>query len=792
MRLIFSLIMALLCLNFSVIAQQVTQTIRGTVIDKNLQSPLPGVNVVITSTNPPMGTATDENGRFRFDNVPLGRHEIKIMYAGYKEGGSANVLVTSGKEVILNMDMEEEIENVKEVVVVGQKDKSQANNQLAVVSATNLRTEEINRFAGSRQDPSRMASNYAGVAGGGDQRNDIIVRGNSPIGVLWRLEGVDIPNPNHFTFTGNSGGAFSILNNNLLANSDFLTGAFPAEYGNKSAAVFDVKLRNGNNEKREHTIQAGLNGLEFVTEGPISKKSGSSYLASYRLLSFEALNKIGVNFGVNGIPQFQDAALKINIPTKKAGTFTLWGIGGKSKIYIKDPELEIDPGDPYKFTTDNFSSDMYAAGISNAHNITPKTTGKIILSTSGSRIKVVSSKIYDIKPEFFEFDMSNTEGQYIANYTVTHKLSRRNLVKGGVIYRSIFYNNNSNYFDDTDSLFKQGLKQKGSTELFQSFAHWQFRVTEKLTLNSGVYYQRLTLNGTQSLEPRLAATYMVTEKDRISIATGLHSQAQNLFIYQYRFYDDKTGNYNQPNKNVGFTKSLHLVGGYQRALTKNLKFKTEAYYQHMYNVPVSISHEDGAGVYSILNTGADYGFYVLDSTVNTGKGRNYGLELTLERYFNKDYYFLTNLSLLKSEYQGSDGVWRNSAFNIGYVVNALAGKEFHLDANNKKLISVDFKVTSSGGRRIIPIDAQASIQKGEAVYDYSRAYETQLKDYFRTDLKISYRLNKAKSNHNFFIAADNLLNTQNVLTQEWDEKKKEVETYYQLGLFPYMGYKVQF
>jgi hypothetical protein len=792
MRLIFSLIMALLCLNFSANAQQVTQTVRGTVYDKHLQSPLPGVNVIITTTDPQMGTATDENGKFRFDNVPLGRHDIKIMYTGYKETGSANILVTSGKEVILNIEMEEEIENIQEVVIVGQKDKAQANNQLAVVSATNLRTEEINRFAGSRQDPSRMASNYAGVAGGGDQRNDIIVRGNSPIGVLWRLEGVDIPNPNHFTFTGNSGGAFSILNNNLLANSDFLTGAFPAEYGNKTAAVFDVKLRNGNNEKREHTFQVGLNGLEFATEGPISKNSGSSYLASYRFLSFEALNKLGVGFGVNGIPQFQDFALKVNVPTKKAGTFTLWGIGGKSSIYIKDPEQEVDPADPYTFTTDNFSSDMFAAGITNVHTITPKTTGKVILSASGSRIKVVSSKIYDTKPEFFEFDIANTEGQYIANYTLTHKLSRRNLLKGGVIFRSIFYNNSSKYFDDADSLFKQGLDQKGTTELFQSFAHWQFRATEKLTLNSGVYYQRLALNGIQSLEPRFSAAYMLTERDRLSLATGLHSQAQNLVLYQYRFYDDKTGTYNQSNKNVGFTKSVHLVGGYQRSLTKNLKFKTEAYYQHMYNVPVSISHLEGAGVYSILNTGAEYSFYLLDSTVNTGKGRNYGLELTLERYFDKDYYFLTNVSLLRSEYQGADGVWRNSAFNIGYVVNALAGKEFHLDANNRKLLSIDFKVTASGGRRIVPVDVEASLQKGETVYDFDKAYEKQLKDYFRTDLKISYRLNKAKSNHNFFVAADNLLNTQNVLTQDWDNKAKEVKTYYQLGLYPYMGYRVQF
>lgn len=792
-RVSLSLLMILLCLNIKLYSQQTgeqySQTIRGTVVDKNLQMSLPGAYVSLVSDSM-KDAVTDEDGKFRLEKVPVGRHELKITFFGYKEM-MIPVLVGSGKEVVLTLSMEEEIIELEEVLIEGEKDKSLANNNLVTVSNINLRPEEINRFAGSRQDPSRMASNYAGVAGGGDQRNDIVVRGNSPLGVLWRLEGVDIYNPNHFSFTGNTGGAFSILNNNLLANSDFLSGAFPAEYGNKTAAVFDVRLRKGNNEKREHTFQIGLNGIEFSTEGPISKKAGSSYMANIRFFTFEALDKLGVSIGANGIPQFMDGTVKIDVPTEKLGTFSVWGIGGKSSIFIEDPELE----DTSKLSgsSDDFVATMYAAGISNTHYWNNSTSGKLTLSSSGSSKEVISTLLYKAAPDLKEYDLLNREGHHLINYTVTHKFNPRHLVKSGVTYRNIFFNNKEVYYDDEDSVYYTSWDQKGNAGMLQGYVHWQFNVTEKLTLNNGLYYQQFLLNNTQSLEPRLAATYQLNNRQRVSLAVGLHSQAHDLFVYQTRFYDSLSQKYNQPNKDLDFMKSLHVVAGFQRSLTPNLRFKTEAYYQYMYNVPVSAAKKYSfAGVYSMLNTGADYSFFIPDSTVNEGTGNNYGLEFTLERYFNKDYYFLSNLSLLNSRYKGYDQVERNTVFNVGYVFNFLAGKEFHLDYVNKKVISADLKLTYSGGRRIIGIDQQASINAGHAVYDYNNAYETKVKDYFRTDVKVSYNINRPSATHNFFLAADNVLNTKNVLTQDWSSKEQKVVTYYQLGIFPYLGYKVQF
>lgn len=790
MKTIFILFPAMLCLIFRVAAQNFTQTVRGTVLDKSLQTSLPGATIILLNSNPVRATTADETGNFRLTQVPVGRHTLEVKMMGYKDFFISNVEVTSGKEVVLTASLEEDLKQTEEVVIQGERDKSRTNNSLAVVSAMNLRSAEINRYAGSRSDPSRMAASFAGVAGGGDQRNDIIVRGNSPWGVLWRLEGVDIPNPNHFTSTGASGGAFSILNNNLLANSDFLTGAFPAEYGNKSAAVFDVRLRKGNNEKRENTFQIGLNGLEFVTEGPLSKPGGGSYLASGRLLSFKAIDALGVKIGANGIPQYQDATFKITLPTGKSGQFSLWGIGGMSSIKMKDEAKDMTEN-YVEERNQTYGTDMYGGGVSHTHYWGEKTTGVATISASGSTVRADSREKWTDKPDEKTYKLNNTEGQFIGQYVLTHKWNRRITLKTGATGRILHFNNQEKYFNRAQDSMFTGLAQQGKAGLIQTYAQGQYRINEKLTLNPGLYFQHFTLGNASSIEPRFSGEYQASDKDRFTLGVGLHSQSAPLYVYQYRF-QDANGHYYQPNLNLGLSKSLQMVAGYRHSFSQNLHGKAEAYFQHLYQMPVSHAKDTGAGVYSIANTGADFGFNAVDSTVAKGTGRNYGIELSLEKNLSQGYYFLTNVSLFRSTYVGGDGVKRSTAFDLGHVVNVLAGKEFHLDEDNRRLISADIKITHMGGRKYIPIDVVASQRDNKTRYDYAHAYEPRVKDYFRTDVKVTYQVNRPKANHQFFIAADNVLNTQNVFTKEWNNRTQQVQTYYQMGVFPYLGYRVQF
>lgn len=246
------------------------QVVKGKVVDKESQFPLPGVNIQFINAEFEKGVASDVNGTFKMEDVPLGRHQLKFSFIGYQPLVQT-IVVNSGREVVLNVEIEESTETLQEVVISSNKERT-VNNQMAIISAQQFSVEETERYAGSRGDPARMASNFAGVNGADDSRNDIVVRGNSPLGVVYRVEGVTIPNPNHFAISGSSGGPLSILNNKFLGNSDFFSGAFPAEYGNSTAGVFDLKIRNGNDEKIETTAQVGLFGAELLVEGPLSKK----------------------------------------------------------------------------------------------------------------------------------------------------------------------------------------------------------------------------------------------------------------------------------------------------------------------------------------------------------------------------------------------------------------------------------------------------------------------------------------------------------------------------------------
>jgi hypothetical protein len=294
-------------------SQVLTQTVRGVVTDKESKQPLIGATVIILGSNPLQGSTTDDNGRFKIEKVITGRQTLKISYLGYNEVQIPNIVVNSGKEVVLNIELQENVVSKGEVVVTADRNKDKSNNEMAVVSARSFSIDETNRYAGALGDPARMVANFAGVSAPSDARNDIIIRGNSPSGLLWRLEGIDIPSPNHFSAQGSTGGPVSILNNNTLRNSDFFTGAWPAEYGNATSGAFDLKLRNGNNEKMEYTGQVGFNGFEGMVEGPIKKSKGSSFMASYRYSTIGLIGDLtGFTFGASGVPKYQDLTFKIN------------------------------------------------------------------------------------------------------------------------------------------------------------------------------------------------------------------------------------------------------------------------------------------------------------------------------------------------------------------------------------------------------------------------------------------------------------------------------------------------
>ncbi len=789
MKLALALCLALLFLSIGAYSQDYSQTIRGTVVDKQSQSPLPGASVVLLNSTSPIGVQTDIDGNFKLEKVPLGRQGIQVTFLGYNPATLANLTLTSGKEIVLTIELEEKVITTDEVVISAEKNKAEALNEMTTVSARAFTVEETSRYAGSFNDPSRMAMNYAGVANTNDSRNDIIIRGNSPLGLLWRLEGINIPNPNHFGALGTTGGPVSILNNNDLANSDFLTGAFPSEYGNATSGVFDLNMRSGNNEKREYVCQFGFNGLELGAEGPFSKKSKASYLANYRYSTLQILDALHINLGIGAIPQYQDFTFKLNFPGTKFGKFSVFGIGGLSHITIIENQKDSsDMSFPSAGYDAYYKSGMGVVGITHTYFINESTYLKTAIANSiiQSNVRLDTTDLINNK-SLTTYGQLSWEQKYSFTSTLNKKFSARNSIRIGIT-GDLYNVHYADSFRYSTSFFLNLTDFNVTCLLFQTYAQWQHKFTDLLVLNTGLHYQLFLLNNSQAIEPRAGLKWNFKENQSLSLGMGMHSQMQPFNIYGYETYYYNTKSYVMTNKNLDFSKSNQIILGYDYLPFNDFRIKIESYYQYLYEIPI----EPHPSYFSVLNVGADYVLPYVDSLVNKGTGQNYGLELTVEKFFSKHYYFLLTNSFFQSTYQGSDGITRNTAFNGNYVANALSGMEFQIGKNKRNVIAIDLRITAAGGKHYVPINIVASQAAHRPVYYGDEAYIPQYQDYFRTDIKLTYRLNGKKISQEWVASIQNASNRKNIFQETYDVTTGAIKTEYQMGIFPMIQYRILF
>jgi len=786
----------LLIVNLVAFSQEVNKTyvqvIRGVVVDKQTQTPLPGANIVLLETAPPKGTVSNAEGEFRLENVSTGRQEIIVSFIGYHNTILRNLVVSSARETVVRVEMEEKVvETTKEIKIVGNVRKDVAINQMASVSVRSFTVEETGRYAGSRYDVARMSMNFAGVSGANDSRNDIIVRGNTPSGILWRLDDVDIPNPNHFAASGTTGGPIGMLNNNTLRNSDFFTGAFPAEYANVFSGVFDLNLREGNNEKYEFLGQIGFNGIELGAEGPFKKGGRSSFIANYRYSTLQVFDYLGISFGTSGIPEYQDLNFKMNFPLKK-GKISWFGLAGKSGITLI--EQEKDEGDLYAdegTKIANYSS-LISSGINYTHYHNESTYTKFILSYVGQN---GSTSVDELNPDetFAPYYQDESFEESLSFKTIFNKkFGRRFSNRSGITIDRFGYHLNAKVIDDNTNDWRNLLNDSKSIlsgpTLFRTYTEFVYKFSDRFEIKPGLNLINFELNNSTALEPRFGASWKTSSSTSINFGYGLHSKVQSMATYFLETLH-KDGTVELTNKNLDFTKAHHLVLGFDALFSEQLRFKAETYYQYLYNVPV----EQMPSSFSILNLGADWGLNTRDSLVNNGDGLNYGIEFTLEKFYYKSYYFLTTLSLFDSKYTGSDGIKRNTAFNGNFVYNALVGKEFKIRSNSTLVL--DLKMTWAGGKRYTPIDVEAS-QKNDnpfgTEYHEELAYSEQFPDYLKADVKLGFRLDGKKVSQLWEFYIENVTNHKNPLNQSYSSSKDEIVTVYQLGFFPLFNYRIYF
>ena len=794
MRKIIFLLLILSVMN--VAAQERMQTVRGRITDKESGRPLPYATVALfaDSTVMKQGTLSDSNGYFRIEKVSLGRYFIKVSLLGYQTAWLSDVIVNSGKETIINISLEESLTELKPVEISGVV-KNAALNDMAMGSTRMFTVDEANRYAGSRSDPGRMARNFAGVQGSDDSRNDIVVRGNSPLGVLWRINGVDVPNPNHFAVPGTTGGGVSIINSKVIDNSDFLTGAFPAEYGNSVAAVFDLKFRNGNNEKHEYTAQLGFLGTELSAEGPLSKEKKSSYLFAYRYSTLKLFESMKIKIGTQAVPNYQDLSFKINFPKNN---FSIFGIGGTSRINILVSKYTEPTEEIYGENNQDqdFRTSMGMIGAAKMFVTKNNAYWKLTLSYEKDRAFAADDYVYrnsefkvdsivpDIRYEFLT-------GRLSADVSFNKKYNAASSSKTGISIVRMDFDLQDSTYNRTFYYYNRRLDFKGAAYLYQPYFQYKHKFSEKFILNAGLHGQLLSLNNGIAIEPRIGLRWNLKDNQSLSAAAGLHSQMQPYYIYfhQVPWNFDRV----MQNKPLDFTRSIHYVLGYDYSFGKNSRIKIETYYMYLYDVPVSANPSS----YSVLNEGAVFSRFFPPKLVNEGTGKNYGLEFTYEKFFSKTYFVLFTSSLYDSKYKGSDGVERNTAFNGNYAANFLGGKEFTLGKNKNTVLSTGLKITYAGGLRYTPVDTAASNTAGEIVEIDSLRNTKQFRNYFRLDLKIGIKINAKKVTHEIAFDLVNLLNTKNILklTYFYDPShplEEPIKEIYQLGFLPLFYYKIDF
>ncbi len=721
---------------------------------------LPGAMVTFSTLSTSGGdallwqTVTDLEGHFQFIGVPAGLGHIRILSSGYEALSFELALLENLTPLTFTLTP---ITHTLETVEVNAQSSSAAVNSMATVSARSFSKDDAARFAAAVNDPAKMALSFAGVKGTDDITGAIVIRGNSPKGVGWRVEGMEIPTPSHFSTEGAATGAVSMISNCLLTTSDFYTGAFPAEMGNAVSGVFDLRLRSGNPEERHYSIQASLLGLEASAEGPLNREQRSTYLINYRYSTIALLGKMGFTVG-NTLTGYQDLNVKLEWPTRKAGVFSLFAIGGLSSVVL-GPNGNQGIRETKAFT-------YGLTGLKHNIRISPKQHLTTMLAIS------LAQEDYDADASALRVPDPVVWTYYSANRTarislrVDARLSESTQIRYGAV-GSFFV------FD----LFEGRLRPPASgdwywaadDEAFFGEAYVQMRhaINERLSAVAGLRANWFAYSNHANLEPRAALEWTPSEKETLTLAAGIHSRLESMAYYMARLESpDLTW---QPNRNLDYGKASHVVLGYTVRHSPNLSFHVEGYIQYLYQIPVagdttglSAENEAASPYFSAINYAWRYPEIILK---NEGHGLNYGIEITVERRFEAGWYMLLNGSLFRSLFTASDGIWRPSTWDAGFITNATAGRDFKVGRNSTNTAGINGRILWSGGYRV-----------------EETLFQERLPAYFRTDIRLHYH---HAGNHPWTLSLDiqNLTNRLNAnLIDDIDP----------IGLIPVLGYQQSF
>ena len=714
-------------------------------------------------------TKTDSLGKFSIEAPEAGRYLLFIEKSGF-QNAEEEVLIISGKDIFIHFTLQERTTLLEAVAVTGVKENP-------VSGSYTIPIEKALRMPANFFDPLRLVTILPGVSNGNDQANGISIRGYSPNGLLWRLQGLDIVNPNHLANAGTlsdrpvaNGGGVSMISSQVLDKSQFYYGTLPSNYGNALSGVMDMSLRKGNASKSEYTIQTGLVGLDFAAEGPFKSGQRGSYLVNFRASTVGLLTKAGVDFGGEKI-NFYDLSFNLNFDHRKGGSLSVFGFGGRStNIFTARPEAEWETEkDRYDI---DFYGNTFALGLRDDRHISTRLMLKSGMAVSG-QLQERTARSATVPFAHTVFEKFESNRRLVSAFMILSVKNTENISSEHGTTLTISADQHLRSLIQTTSLSYVPPSFSGSVKgaIIQPYSSWNFQLNNA-RLNVSARYLYFTFNGTGSFEPRTSLSFPVL-KGSLTLGYGITSQVQQTQLYL-----------NPDNKNLPLTRSAQSSIEYLRTFANGIRVRSTLYYHQLNNVPVS-----GTGSpYSALNMMEEFLYMQLTPV---GSGRNFGGEAMVEKRFENQFYLMGSGSLYRSTYGADLNHQLNSRFNGRYTATAAGGKEFN-SSRKGQVFGIHTRFMAFGGQRQMQIDEAASIIAGTTIFDQSQGYNVILPGYKRLDLRLSWRKAKANSTRTVSLDIQNLAGIQNVAGYYFDTFKQKVMTRYQLGFIPVLTWRLDF
>lgn len=842
-RCILLLIISVLCADILSAQGEATGKLAGQILDKDTELPLTEASVELLNFSPKKIVLTNEQGVFELNAIPTGRYRVMVTKEGYQGQIFSDLLVSGAQAEAARLELtgltEKEVaaieeakkapetEQKKEQVLYLKTAKDLPHQQMLPVAVRPFTVEEVTRYAGSRFDLARLTNNFAGVSNNYDARNDIVIRGNSPAYLTWQIEELPVENPNHLSALGTAGGTTTTINIFALGKADFLQGSFAAQYGNSAAGIFDLQLRQGNTQRFSGMGLLSTQRAELLLEGPLGKRGrerGASFLVSgrfsigtylYSALTYPIARTQAAYQTIRdwADPAHRDLNFKLNFG--KWGKHELEAFGVLGQSYLRIPFWAGALRDKVRyqiFEGEDFYSHSISALVGLKYSFRPNS--KFLWRTIVGSTLHSSTHLWDLRYPSADrqrletmpsYESRNMRRAYMAHSYTQWKPSPSFTFRSGV----------QATVNDVDLLQYYSLEDitdtryEGIFALARAYAQIKWQPARRLYLFTGVHAQHYSLTNETVAEPRFGLQWEPHPHHTFAIGSGLHHQTQHFqtqFFLPFVGFDQLGQPMNENLLHLPSNRSIHADAEYRLLINDDWRLRAQVYAQFIDRVAVE---RDDSSAFSMLNTGESFFDYYYAPLVPNGKGRNMGVELTVEKFFSKNYYALFTATLYDSRALGSDGIWRNTVFNNRYIINLLFGKEWSFGKVSEHTFFADVRFCTRGGRPYTPIDAEATYIQGfqnnglEEVFIDSLANMVRTPAFYQVDLKVGIRLNDLKNRLTHGIRLDlfNAFNLRNVLTYRYSAvfdpisgqtARGTIEPIYQRGFIPDLTYFIQF